>query len=329
MDTCPNHANDIRTPDPSAEKARSYWLEEARAKAIQEAEDAGLRGPEREAFIREHTDIYYAELLLKSTHPGQCLKDVGHDQAGIWTSPLRIKTRDAFWLVPFVVATGVALHYDAQAQQELGIDKSRIDASSTISDVGLYGSIGGGGGLYLLGLATHNRHLAESGRLGEEAIVDALIVAEALKLATNRQRPDEGNGRGGFWPQGTRNYEADGSFPSSHTIATWAFAEVIASENPSKPVQFGAYAFALAISASRVTARRHFPSDVIVGSAFGYLIGRYVVHHHTDDSNALTLMIHPVMEQSRRTYGLHIDFRPGDSRLNKVGSFISRLRETR
>jgi hypothetical protein len=65
MDTCPTHANDIRTPDPSAEKARSYWLEEARAKAIQEAEDAGLRGPEREAFIREHTDIYYAELLLK------------------------------------------------------------------------------------------------------------------------------------------------------------------------------------------------------------------------------------------------------------------------
>jgi len=147
---------------------------------------------------------------------------------GIWTSPLRLKPRDAFWLVPFAAATGVALHYDAQAQQELGIDKSRIDASSTISDVGLYGSMGGSGGLYLVGLATHNSHLAESGRLGEEAIVDALIVAEGLKLATNRQRPDEGNGRGGFWPQGTRNYEADGSFPSSHTIATWAFAEVIA-----------------------------------------------------------------------------------------------------
>lgn len=59
------------------------------------------------------------------THVGQCLKDPGHDQAGIWTSPLRMHPRDAFWLVPFAAGTGVALHYDAQAQQELGIDKGR------------------------------------------------------------------------------------------------------------------------------------------------------------------------------------------------------------
>lgn len=65
MNTCPNHAEDIRTPHPSAEKYRTYWLEEARAQAIKEAEDAGLRGPEREAFVQERTDIYYADLLLK------------------------------------------------------------------------------------------------------------------------------------------------------------------------------------------------------------------------------------------------------------------------
>lgn len=65
MDSCPNHAADIRTPDPGTEKYRTYWLEEARAHAIQEAEDAQLRGPEREAFIQERTDIYYADLLLR------------------------------------------------------------------------------------------------------------------------------------------------------------------------------------------------------------------------------------------------------------------------
>jgi len=278
---------------------------------------------------RTQHDSAQASPTCGITHPGQCLKDIGHDQVGIWTSPLRIKPRDAFWLVPFAAATGVALHYDAQAQQELGIDKSRIDASSTISDVGLYGSMGGSGGLYLVGLATHNSHLAETGRLGEEAIANALLVVEALKLATNRERPDEGDGRGGFWPHGTRNYEADGSFSSGHAIATWAFAEVIASEYPRKPIQLGAYAFALAISASRVTARRHFPSDVIVGSTFGYLIGRYVVHHRATGAQASALMISPMLEQSTRTYGLHVDFRPGDISINKVGSFISRLRGTR
>jgi len=64
-------------------------------------------------------------------HLGQCLKDIGHDQAGIWTSPLHIAPGDAIWLLPFAGATGVAIHYDAQAQQNLGIDKSRIDTSNT------------------------------------------------------------------------------------------------------------------------------------------------------------------------------------------------------
>jgi hypothetical protein len=137
---------------------------------------------------------------------GQCLKDIGHDQAGIWTSPLRIQPRDAFWLVPFAAGTGVALHYDAQAQQNLGIDKSRIDASNTISGFGSpYATLGGAAGLYFLGLGTHNEHLAETGRLGAEAVIDSLLVVEALKLATNRERPNEGSGQGGFWPHGTRS----------------------------------------------------------------------------------------------------------------------------
>ena len=201
-----------------------------------------------------------------ATHLGQCLKDLGHNQAGIWTSPLRLRSNDALWLVPFGAATGVAIHYDAQAQQELGIDQTRIDASNAFPNFGLYGSMAGTAALYFLGSAKHNDHLAETGRL-----------VRALKLATNRERPNEGNGRGGFWPHGTRSYETDGSFPSGHATETFAFARVIASEYPSKPVQLAAYAFALAVSASRVTAREHFPSDVLVGGTFGYLIGGYVV----------------------------------------------------
>src|SRR5260370_27075331 len=90
-------------------------------------------------------------------HLGQCLKDIGHDQAGIWTSPLRIQPRDAFWLVPFAAGTGVALDYDAQAMQNLGIDKSRIDTSNIVSGFGSpYATLGGAAGLYFLGLGTHN-----------------------------------------------------------------------------------------------------------------------------------------------------------------------------
>ena len=198
-------------------------------------------------------------VICGPAHLGQCLRDIALDQAGIWTSPLRLKSRDALWLVPFAGATPVAIHYDPRTQQELGIDKSRIDASNTISRFGsTYATIGAGGTVYLISRLTHNDHLAETGRLGTEAVIDASLVAEALKLATNRERPDEGNGTGGFWPHGTRTFSD--SFPSGHAIGSWALARVIAAEYPNKTPQIGVYAFATAISVSRVTSLKHFPS---------------------------------------------------------------------
>src|SRR6266446_2458467 len=261
------------------------------------------------------------------THLGQCLKDIGHDQAGIWTSPLRIAPRDAIWLVPFAAGTGVALHYDAQAQQNLGIDKTRIDTSNIISGFGSpYATLGGAVGLYFLGVKTHNEHLAETGRLGAEAIIDSLLVVNALKLATNRERPNEGNGQGGFWPHGTRSYELDGSFPSAHAAESFALARVIASEYPSKPVQIAAYAFALAISVSRVTARQHFPSDVLVGGTLGYLIGGYVVRHHSAENVASGFSFVPVVDVSTYTFGANVALRPDQLDMAKVGRLMIRIR---
>lgn len=131
-------------------------------------------------------------------HLGQCLKDIGRDQAGVWTSPLRIQPRDALWLVPFAAGTGVALHTSTARPRDR---QSRIDTSNIVSRFGSpCATLGGAAGLYFLGLGTHNEHLAETGRLGAEAVVDSLLVVEALKLATNRERPNEGNGQAGFWP---------------------------------------------------------------------------------------------------------------------------------
>src|SRR6266852_5802452 len=265
-------------------------------------------------------------LICGVTHLGQCLKDIGHDQAGIWTSPLRISSRDALWLVPFAAGTGVALHYDAQAQQNLGIDKSRIDASNTISGFGSsYVLLGGAAGFYFLGLGTHKQHLAETGRLGAEAVLDSFLVVEALKLATNRERPNEGNGQGGFWPHSTRSYELDGSFPSGHATETFALARVIASEYPSKPVQVAAYGFALAISVSRVTARQHFPSDVLVGGTLGYLIGGYVVRHHAAENVDSGFSFIPVVDLSTHTFGASIELRADQLDLAKYGRFVNRM----
>ncbi|HEX3741313.1 MAG TPA: hypothetical protein VHV29_16560 [Terriglobales bacterium] len=44
------------------EESRDNWREAARARAICEAEDAGLRGTERQVFITHRTEIHYVEL---------------------------------------------------------------------------------------------------------------------------------------------------------------------------------------------------------------------------------------------------------------------------
>ena len=41
----------------------------------------------------------------------------------------------AIWFALFAAGTDVGLHYDVQPQQDLGIDKTRSDVSSTIAGV--------------------------------------------------------------------------------------------------------------------------------------------------------------------------------------------------
>jgi len=298
-----------QTMDPSSEQAQG-------------AQSVSRPSPSSAQASEDKQPPSTSSVICGPRHLGRCLKDIVLDQAGIWTSPLRLQSRDALWLLPFAGATAVAIHYDPRAQQELGIDKNRIDASNTISAFGsTYATIGAGSTVYLIGRLTHNDHLSESGRLGTEAVIDASLVAEALKLATNRERPDQGNGTGGFWPHGTRSFSD--SFPSGHAIGSWALARVIAAEYPNKPTQIGVYAFATAISVSRVTSLKHFPSDALVGSVLGFLIGGYVARHHAGQESDSGLSFIPTVDVSTHTFGASIQLRPGQLNLAKIGRFVN------
>ena len=100
---------------------------------------------------------------------------------------------------------------------------------------------------------------------------------------------------------------------------------MIASEYPSRPVQMAAYAFALAISTSRVTARQHFPSDVLIGSTFGYLIGGYVVRHHSDENLSAGFSFVPVVDMPTHTFGASVDIRPEQFGFTRIGRFVNRM----
>jgi membrane-associated phospholipid phosphatase len=245
---------------------------------------------------------------------GNCVRDFFHDQAGIWTSPLRVKPRDALWLLPLAGATAVSLHYDAQTLATASTSPNRIRVSNDISNAGTYGAIGAAGAAYVFGKITHNETARETGVLSLEAIADASVVTEVLKLATNRQRPSYGTGNGPFWPDGAAIYATNGSFPSEHATVSWAFAHLVADETPGRLwLHLGLYAAATAVSVARVTSRNHFPSDVVVGSAIGYLVGGYVYRQHSDayPSKPRSFLITPVYDAPTQSYGMTVTLDPG------------------
>ena len=215
------------------------------------------------------------------THLGRCLRDLGDDEKGVFTSPFRLHPEDADWLMPLGAATGLAFAYDADASKAAGVDPNRTKIANNIANFGSYYATGAeGAGLYFLGLANRNAKLAETGRLGVEAMLASGTVAAVLKMATNRQRPLQGNGQGNFWADGTAHWEFDSSFPSDHATASMALARVVSGEYPHWYVMLPAYGFAESVSISRLLANQHFPSDVLVGQAIGFLTGGYVLRHH-------------------------------------------------
>ncbi len=220
------------------------------------------------------------EPICGISHLGRCIQDLGEDEKGIFTSPLRLQPKDAYWLAPLSAATGLAFAYDADAAQAAGVDAGRTNTGNKIADFGSFLATGAeGAGIYFIGLARKNPKLAETGRLSAEAIIDSGSVTLVAKLVSNRQRPRQGNGQGDFWPYGTSHWEWDSSFPSDHATASMALARVVAGEYPRWYVMLPAYGFAESVSISRILANQHFPSDAVVGQAIGFLAGSYVLNH--------------------------------------------------
>ena len=205
-------------------------------------------------------------------------KDILKDQAGIWTSPARVRTKDLVWLVPLAAATSVSIATDHHTMSDVVSHDPSFNQANVNASNGLTGGLVAiPAALYSVGLLQNNSHQKETGILSGEAVLDAYIVQVGLKLMTWRERPAQDNSRGLFF-QGSAG--TDSSFPSDHSIIAWSSASVIASEYPSRWTQVGVYSMATGVSLTRVMGQQHFPTDVLIGSAAGWLIGRYVVHHH-------------------------------------------------
>ena len=215
-----------------------------------------------------------------------CLVHILQDERGIVTSPARMRPSDLLWIAPFGLATGVAIDYDAHALRSLGQHPQREADFRHVSDVGVYTPIAGVVAGYAAGAMRHDDYLKQTSVIAGEAMVDSLILNEGLKYAINRQTPNQGDETGRFWPHGTKTWPDGQSMPSNHSIIVWSFAHVVAARYPGWGTRLAVYGLATTVSASRVLARQHFPSDVLVGGTLGYLIGGYVVSKRGEPSRS-------------------------------------------
>lgn len=216
------------------------------------------------------------------SHLSVCVRHVAQDEIGIVTSPLRTTAPDFFWIVPFGVATGVSLHYDTQAIQDLGVHPNRENDFNKLSSYGgLYLPFAASAAGYFAGSVRHNGYLTETAVLSAGAMADSGILDEGLKYALDREYPMLDNARGGFWPHGPKDWPNTPSMPSEHAMNVWSFAHVVAGQYNGLATKAIVYGLASTVSVSRVIARQHFPTDVLVGSTFGWLVGGYVLHHRS------------------------------------------------
>lgn len=237
-------------------------------------------GPASESSRKPDYDASDAASIV----PSRLLRNIAMDQKDIWTAPFHARIHDLNWIVPAVGLTVGLVNADAELSSRLDNTGTVFKRSSTISNGGVAALAGLAGGIYLLGRAQADDHKQETGILAGEAALNAIIVNEVLKVGFRRERPLDGTGLGRFG----EGSASSSSFPSNHSIISFAIASVIAHEYPGVLTQMLAYGAATAVSVTRVTGKQHFASDVVAGSLTGFLIGRQVFkrHHEVDVSDS-------------------------------------------
>ena len=97
------------------------------------------------------------------------------------------------------------------------------------------------------------------------------LVAEVGKLLIRRERPEPNDGAHVFRAFAERPWSTSGlAMPSSHTLVAFAGAAMLARLYPR--ARWVGYALAAGCALTRVLARAHFLSDVVLAAGLGWIV---------------------------------------------------------
>ncbi|MFB3815302.1 MAG: phosphatase PAP2 family protein [Terriglobales bacterium] len=177
------------------------------------------------------------------------------------------------WEIPIAAATAVLItRIDAEAAGRIRSEQV-AGATETASNALLGSQFGIAVLSYTIGCAAGKPQARDLGLTTLAGLGFAIGSDLLLKAAFNREYPNKWNGEGRFWAGGK-------SFPSGHAAAAWGMASAFAARKRSpRWMKWAAYASAAGAGMLRFPARKHFPSDILIGGTLGYVTGRWVGEH--------------------------------------------------
>jgi len=213
-----------------------------------------------------------------------------------FSAPLHIGSKGWGTIGKFAVLTGGLAFADKPIQKQAIKFKSTSQTAASISSFitntgGQYEMITLGAiGAY--GFIFKDEKMKTTTFLASQAYLTSAGVSYVIKFLSGRQRPSvfsenrvtaNPTFKGPFANLGRdeNGKKLNSSFPSGHTTVAFAAATVYAMEYRIKPwVPIVSYSAASLIGLSRLTENKQWATDVLVGSALGYLSGRQVVNNY-------------------------------------------------
>lgn len=148
---------------------------------------------------------------------------------------------------------------------------------------------------YAIGAIDKNQRLKNMSLATLQSFIFAEVASAGIKVMTCRMRPLEVNeSMSQSWLGPFVTFEST-SFVSGHATRAFALATTVAGFYPEKKwLGIVSYSLATATSFGRVISEEHWTSDVIVGAALGYFIGRGVVKFNEKIGNINSVRIEPI-----------------------------------
>jgi len=221
------------------------------------------------------------------------IKSYWHDTKSFVVSPAKWRTKQ--WIEFGVVAgAGVLAYTQDEKIQEYFVAHQSTPADNVSKYVfepfGRFAPVLIGG-LYLGGRFAKDNRLAGTSLTAAKAFIVSAAGAGIIKQITHRHRPyqddipDHANWDGPF---SSIEYT---SFPSGHATAAFSMATVYALEYGNTIwVPVLAYTLATGTAVSRLYDNKHWASDVVIGSALGFVTGRFMWKQSKKGNSRLVIL---------------------------------------